>query len=90
MKEFTFTVEDESGIHARPAGMIVNCAKKYKATVCVKTPEKEADGKRLLSVMSLGAVKSTPVTFVIDGEDEAAAARDLEALCKEQLGHGRG
>ncbi len=87
MKQFTFVIEDENGVHARPAGMLANCAKKYDARVRIATESKEADGKRLLSIMSLGAVKGTEVTFHIEGADEDEAACALESCCKEYLGH---
>ena len=87
MKQFSFTIEDENGIHARPAGMIVSCAKQYVSTVSVKTPTKEADGKRLLSVMSLGAVRGTHVTVTVEGADEDRAVAALKEVCKEHLGY---
>lgn len=87
MKQFSFTIEDENGIHARPAGMIAACAKQYAATVRITTPAKEADGKRLLSVMSLGAVKGTPITVTAEGADEEEALTALKLVCKEHLGY---
>ena len=89
MEQFTFTVQDENGIHARPAGMLANCAKGFASRVRVLTPVKEADGKRLLSIMSLGAVRGTEMTFIIEGADEEAAAHALKEFCKEHLGYGQ-
>lgn len=89
MKKFTFTIEDESGIHARPAGALVACAKKYRSGVRIATAEREADGKRLLSVMGLGATRGMMITCTADGPDEEEAIAALEACCEETLGHGR-
>ena len=88
MKQFSFTIEDENGIHARPAGMLAACAKQYDSSVSIKTPTKEADGKRLLSIMSLGAVKGTTVTVRTEGADEDKALAALKDVCKEHLGYG--
>ena len=50
MISFMCTVEDEHGIHARPAGVIVNCAKKFESEVTVRKDSREANAKRLLAV----------------------------------------
>ena len=86
MISFMCTVEDEHGIHARPAGVIVNCAKKFESDITVKKDGREANGKRLLSVMGLGARYGEVLEFRIDGRDEAEAARELERVCREELG----
>lgn len=88
MKEFTYIIEDPNGMHARPAGMLVTFAKRFGSDIRVKAGEKEADGKRLLSLMSLGAVHGTELTFRIFGEDEDSAATALEEFCRTQLKGG--
>ena len=84
MKQFTYRIEDPNGMHARPAGMLANFAKKFVSDVRVRAGEKEANGKRLLSLMSLGAIHGTELTFVIVGEDEELAATELEQFCLRQ------
>ena len=86
MISFMCTVEDVHGIHARPAGVIVNCAKKFESEITVKKDNREVNGKRLLSVMGLGAKHGEVLEFLIDGCDEVAAARELERVCREELG----
>ena len=51
MKSFEFTVKDELGIHARPAGMLTKEAKKYKSTILLKKGDKEVmnDGPKKLA-----------------------------------------
>ncbi|MBQ7336015.1 MAG: HPr family phosphocarrier protein [Clostridia bacterium] len=83
MKEFTYRIEDENGMHARPAGKLATFAKQFSSRITVKTDKKEGDGKRLLSLMSLGAVCGTELHFLIEGDDEAAACEALERFCKE-------
>ena len=84
MKQFTYRIEDPHGMHARPAGMLANFAKKFVSDVRVRAGEKEADGKRLLSLMSLGAVHGSELIFTVTGEDEDTAARELERFCRAQ------
>ena len=67
MKEITKTVLNASGIHARPAGIFINEAKKFqsKITVTNLTTEKSADAKSILRVMTLCLTKGTPIKMVI-------------------------
>ncbi len=88
MKEFTYTIRDKNGMHARPAGRLATFAKQFTSQIKVSTGEKEADGKRLLSLMSLGAAFGTELKFTIIGEDEEKACTALKAFCKEALGLG--
>ncbi len=55
MKFFTYRVEGKNGIHARPAGALVNAAKSFHSDITIKKGDRDADAKRLFSVMSLGA-----------------------------------
>ena len=80
MKQITYRMEDENGLHARPAGMLATFAKRFQSKIRVLANGKEADGKRLLALMSLGAVSNTELTVLIDGEDEDRAAKELEAF----------
>ena len=86
MKQFTYRIQDSAGLHARPAGALVNLAKQFSASVRVRANGKEADAKRLLALMSLGAVMGTELHFTATGEDEERAAVALESFCREQLG----
>lgn len=85
MKSFTHTVTDELGIHARPAGQLVNMAKKYDDTIIIKKGEKEADAKRLLQVMGLGAKMGDTLVFEIDGATEEKTLNEIEAFVKENF-----
>lgn len=82
MKEFTYQIKDPNGMHARPAGQLANFAKGFEETIRVRYGEKEADAKRLLSLMSLGAVHGASLVFSVEGDDEARTAAALEAFCK--------
>ena len=84
MKEFTYTIKDEIGIHARPAGLLVKTAKKFQSKVTIQKGEKSADASKLMALMGL-AVKCGEVKFTIDGPDEETAAAELEQFMKENL-----
>ncbi len=82
MKQFTYTVADPNGMHARPAGKLATFAKQFSSDIQIRNGEKEADAKRLLSIMSLGATQNTTLTFTVTGEDEEQAAAALERFCQ--------
>lgn len=85
MKEFNYTIKDELGIHARPAGLLVKEAAKFQSTIKIKNGEKEADAKRLLNVMTLAVKQGNTVTVTAEGADEGEAAKVLEAFFKENV-----
>ena len=89
MKEFTYQIKDPNGMHARPAGQLASFAKKFESSIRIRCKEKEADAKRLLSLMSLGATHGTILTFRIDGEDEERAAVELSAFCENGFSAAR-
>ncbi len=85
MKEFTFTITDPQGIHARPAGLLVKEAKKYAATLTILKGTKKGDLKKIFTVMGLGVKQGETVTVQAQGADEDAAAATMEAFLKENF-----
>ena len=75
MKEFSYTVKDKVGIHARPAGLIVKLCKEFKSEIYIKKDEKEVKADKLIAIMSLGIKEGDTVTVFINGEDEEEAYR---------------
>ena len=85
MKEFTFTITDPQGIHARPAGLLVKEAKKYASTLTILKGTKTGDLKKIFTVMGLGVKQGETVTVQAQGADEDAAAAAMEAFLKENF-----
>lgn len=85
MQEFKYTIKDELGIHARPAGLLVKLAAQYRSAVTVDTGVKKADAKKIMAVMGAGAKKGTTVTCSADGPDEAEAIAALKKFFEENL-----
>lgn len=67
MKKFNYTITDELGIHARPAGLLVKLVGEYQSKVTIEKDGKSADAKRIMALMALGAAKGASVTVVVDG-----------------------
>lgn len=85
MKEFHYVIKDQLGIHARPAGLLVKEAMKFQAAIRLTKDDKEADAKRIFSVMGLGVKCEDQVTVSAEGSDEAEAIAALEAFFNANL-----
>ena len=78
MQEFTYTIKDPEGIHARPAGLLVKEAAKFKSKITLKANGKSADLRRIFALMALGIKTGVSVTVTAEGEDEEAAIKALQ------------
>ena len=80
------TVENQVGLHARPATFFIQKANEFKSSIWVEKEERRVNAKSLLGVLSLGIVKGTTITLIADGSDENAAVDALSELIEHQLG----
>lgn len=85
MKQFTYVITDEVGIHARPAGNLVKKVKELGVKVTLSGNGKTSDASRLMAVMSMGIKQGMEVTVTVEGGDEDAAAEQMEAFFRENL-----
>nr|WP_318685192.1 HPr family phosphocarrier protein [uncultured Acetatifactor sp.] len=85
MKEFEHTVQNELGMHARPAGLLVKKAGEFSSSVTVDNGEKKVDAKKIMSLMMLGAKKGHTLKFSVEGSDEEEAAKALQMFVKDNL-----
>ena len=83
MKSFSYTVKDELGIHARPAGMLVKEVKNFQSKVTLEKDGKSVDASRLMAVM--GVKKNQTVTVKVEGDDEGAACDAIKAFFETNL-----
>ena len=79
------TVNNEVGLHARPATFIQK-ANEFKSGIWVEKEERRVNAKSLLGVLSLGIVKGTTITLIADGPDAKEAVEALAQLVDNQLG----
>ena len=86
MKQFTYTITDPVGIHARPAGLLAKAAKALDSTVTIaKADGKSAVAVKLMALMGLGIKQGETVTVTIEGGNEDANAAAMEQFFKENL-----
>lgn len=82
----TFEVTADTGVHARPATLLVNQAGQFESHIELIYQEKTVNLKSIMGVMSLGIPKGAEITITADGVDEENAMRAIETVVKEQLG----
>ncbi len=85
MKTFDYTITDEVGIHARPAGILVKEAKSYASKIIINKGALKAEATKLMAIMTLGVKKGDTITVTVEGDDEDAAAPAIEKFFKENL-----
>ena len=73
-------IQNEVGLHARPATYFIQKANEFKSGIWVEKEERRVNAKSLLGVLSLGIVKGTSITIIADGSDEEEAVTALTAL----------
>ena len=85
MKTFEYTIKDELGIHARPAGLLVKEAKKYESECTITKDGKTKKLTQLMMLMSLGVKQGETVTVTAEGADEDAAIAGLKEYFEANL-----
>ena len=85
MKSFTYTIKDETGIHARPAGQLCKLAKSFASETVIEKNGNKVNATKLMMLMGLGVKCGDTVKITVEGEDEDMAAVELEAFFKANL-----
>ncbi|EAC2256076.1 phosphocarrier protein HPr [Listeria monocytogenes] len=84
MEQASFVVIDETGIHARPATLLVQAASKYSSDVQIEYTGKKVNLKSIMGVMSLGIGKGADITIYTEGSDEKEAIEGLNEVLKKE------
>ena len=83
MTNFTFTVKDPMGLHARPAGLLAKEAAKYASKITLKKGDKSGDAKRIFNIMGLNVKTGDTIEVSVEGESEQEDKAALEAFIRE-------
>ena len=73
-------VQNQVGLHARPATFFIQKANEFKSSIWVEKEERRVNAKSLLGVLSLGIVGGTEIDIIADGSDEQEAVEELVKL----------
>lgn len=84
MEKKNFKITAETGIHARPATLLVQAASKYNSDITLEYDGKSVNLKSIMGVMSLGVGQNTEVTISADGDDETDAMNEIAKTMKDE------
>ena len=73
-------VQNQVGLHARPATFFIQKANEFKSSIWVEKDERRVNAKSLLGVLTLGIVGGTTIRIIADGNDEETAVDALVSL----------
>ncbi len=73
------TIQNNVGLHARPATFFIQKANSFHSSLWVEKEDRRVNAKSLLGVLSLGITKGMTITLIADGSDENEA---LDGLCE--------
>lgn len=73
-------VKNSTGLHARPATLLVKKASAFKSDISLEFNGKKANVKSLIGVLSLGVTKDGNVTVAASGDDETLAVEEIVKL----------
>ncbi len=77
---FEITIENEHGLHARPAGLLVRTCSQFEGSVKVSKGEITVDGKSLLGMLRLGVKKGEKLILMVDEAPDIAMAAFQQAI----------
>ena len=86
MTSRTVRVLNTTGLHARPAGLFIETANRFRSAIRVTKGDRAVDGKSVLGLMLLEVTAGCELTITADGEDETLAVETLCALIEGRFG----
>ena len=85
MVEREVTILNNTGLHARPASMVVKEAAKYKSEIKIIKSDKEYNAKSIMSILCMGAAKGDCLVIKAAGEDAEKAVKELGDLIESNI-----
>lgn len=85
MRTFNYTIKDELGIHARPAGMLAKTAKALDSEITITKGEKTVGATKLMALMGLGVKCGDTITVTVNGGNEDAALEEMKSFLEANL-----
>ena len=85
MRKIEYTIKDELGIHARPAGVFSKLAKSFESEITVAKGDKRANAAKLLALMGMGIKHGDTITVCADGTDEDIAIEKIQKFLTKNL-----
>ncbi len=84
----TFEIKNKLGLHARAAAHLVRVLSKFNSDIKIRKDGYTINGKSILGVLSLAAVKGTKIEVIANGEDSEQAYNEIDKLVDSGFGEG--
>lgn len=78
-------VQNQVGLHARPATFFIQKANEFRSSIWIEKEERRVNAKSLLGILSLGIIGGTQIKIIADGADEQAAVNALVELVESDF-----
>lgn len=85
MKTFQYTIKDELGIHARPAGMLAKMAKELDSEITITKGDQTVGAAKLMMLMGLGVKCGDTITVTVSGGEEEASEKKMRDFLEANL-----
>lgn len=85
-RQATLLIQNQLGLHARPAALFVQMANRFKSEIEVQKGRTKANGKSIMGIMTLAAGRGSQITIRAKGEDAAKAIAALTKLIRGNFG----
>lgn len=86
MTKIELAIINDLGLHIRASDKLVRCASAFVSEIEITFNNKSIDSKRILQVMSIGAIKGDVLSFAINGPDESLATKKITELLESGFG----
>lgn len=84
--QLIITIQNRTGLHARPAALFVQTASKFKSKITLEMDGRKVDAKSIMGIMSLGAAQGKQIVLKAEGEDAEASLTSLADLVNNKFG----
>lgn len=85
MKEFSYRINDQLGLHARPVSMLVKIMENYQVKVLIEKEGKGVEADHMLALMQMGIKKGDTILIKTEGPDEEAAEKEIRKFFQNNL-----
>jgi phosphocarrier protein HPr len=85
MIEKDIIIKNKTGLHARPAAILVQSANKYRADIFLEKDGDRVNAKSIMGVMMLAAAEGAELKIIAEGEDEKIAVEHISALLESDI-----
>ena len=85
-RQVTLLIQNQLGLHARPAALFVQMANRFKCEIEVQKGRTKVNGKSIMGIMTLAAGRGSQITIRAKGTDAAKAVAALMKLIRNNFG----